>query len=73
MKIHKQYECDHCGYEFDDKEECLIHETDCEYNPKLKLCGSCTHGTPTTSYEVEYIRCKRVRHKNETCGYWRNE
>lgn len=70
MKEHKQYECDYCGFETDNYEECFSHEMDCECNPELKMCGSCKYATPITVYEVEYIKCGRLKHSYDTCEHW---
>lgn len=72
MLEHKQYECEHCGAEFDhdEYEEAVRHETNCDCNPAFKRCGSCSEGKMVTSYECEFIRCNRLRQMNSKEKCW---
>jgi len=75
MIEHKAYECEFCGIEFDEEEyeTALNHEARCECNPKYKKCASCKHGKSIVSYEVEYIKCDRLRATYSSCDDWRDK
>jgi len=61
MIIHKTYECEYCGQEFNEAEEVEKHEVDCDCKPSLKRCASCGFAEIVTHYECQYVRCRRLR------------
>jgi hypothetical protein len=70
MKIHKTYECEYCGQEFDEATDAGNHELNCDFKPSLKRCGSCGFAEIATHYENEYVRCRRLRRTDATEPCW---
>lgn len=73
MLIHKMYECEYCGKEFDkdEFELCKEHEATCEYREDLNLCASCGNGKIAIHYEEEIVLCTKRKHLYDSCGEWK--
>ena len=71
MIIHKQYECEHCGQEFDEEDACLKHESACAWNVEHKKCGSCDWGCRDSHYGQVTIKCVRWVFPENSCNEWR--
>lgn len=71
----KTYECEYCGkgFDYDEYNEALKHERDCNFNPKYKKCASCENSKIVIHCGVEYIRCNKLRPIYETCNDWENK
>ena len=73
MKIHKIYECEHCGQEFDadEYERAVQHEKNCEFNPCLKNCASCTYARLVSHYEEPAVKCDKHRKISDVQSCWK--